>query len=122
MIGDFGPAISLVGSSFELWRRPKKALVNGRRRDTEPERLGCITGSLQNPSDNDLEMLPEAQRLKEVRTLYTTRNLEIGGAGSDYEADRLKDTLTGKTYEVMALRDWGFAGNYHRYLVERLGQ
>lgn len=119
---DFSGVIAMCARELELIRQPRVATVQGRKRAIDEMPSQCITGSLQNPRDQELEELPELQRRDGVRSLYTTCKLKMGEVDDEYETDQILDPVTGILYEVAAERDWFAEGGYYRYILQKVGQ
>jgi hypothetical protein len=122
VFADLAPTVSIAGRSLNLIKRPRARIVNGRKRAQPPHPPVCITGSLQNPRERELQELPELQRTEGIKSLYVTQRLCLGDIGDEFESDHIEDPATELVYEVFAERDWGSEGAYYRYLLREVGQ
>lgn len=70
--------------------------------------LAAGTWAIQPMASRDLQQLPEGRRTAESKSLWSTVVLKV-------EPDPDYIVYLGKTYMVVALKDWKRAGNYYKY-------
>lgn len=121
---DFSGTIDRLGNDpFTVKRRADGEYINGRyERPTGADTEFPASGSVQVLRTRELELLPEAQRSKAARKVYTTCELKAGGPNvpQGKEPDHL--VYEGIEYEVQGVDDWQRQGNYFKYLLVKAGQ
>jgi hypothetical protein len=61
-----------------------------------------ISASVQNASYNEIMMLDEAYRSKEVLTIFTDEKLQLGENGTGRQADKIE--IDDKKYQVIKIK------------------
>lgn len=117
---DFSDVIGCFSQDIEIIRHPRGEYLNGRYRRQGSATVFKCRGSVQRPSDEERQELPENQRTQEAVSLYTVENLRAGNVSEDGEPDQI--CYQGRRFEVVRKRDWRQLGNYYRYLCVRVGQ
>jgi hypothetical protein len=101
---DFTGLLTRFGTgTYTVTRTARGTTVRGRLEDaveTEVE----ITASVSPASGKDMESLPEGRNVNDVRLLFTTTELLVGGQGEDYEADVV--TIGSSDFEVIHVEPW----------------
>jgi hypothetical protein len=93
------------------------AFIDGYWQKANPAYLSeTIKGDLQTPNGKDLEMLPEGERLKSIKKLFTIKQLFAGGERVDTESDLINDN--GKIYKVIKTFDYSEDSYTYKSLVE----
>lgn len=108
---DLSPTIArLGGDRFTVVRRRAGIFERGRyvKDLSAPETFEAV-GSIQPLNGRELQFLPEGEKDREVRKLYTTTALKI----DEDEPDHV--VYLGVEYEVTVDTDWKPQANYFRY-------
>lgn len=120
---DFSGTIDrLGGDEFIVKRRADGEYIEGRyQRPTGADTEFPASGSVQVLTPRELQNLPEGQRARSTRKLYTTCELKPGGVDSDHkEPDHV--VFNDVDYEVQQTGDWKHNANYFRYVLVKAGQ
>jgi hypothetical protein len=70
-----------------------------------------ITAAVVPASGNELMSLPEGQRTRETRIVFTTTPLQLGGAGKTYESDHVQ--IDGESWSCERVERWINPGAGH---------
>ena|GEM_PF-1417819 len=81
-----------------------------------------ITASIQSPTLNDLESLPEGRRGKLAAVLYTAQKLYMGGDPNQLlrGPDQVQVPWTGEWCEVIGFQNFWNLVNQNKYFVSHL--
>lgn len=63
-----------------------------------------ITAAVVPASGSELLLLPEGQRMRDTKIVFTTTPLQLGGQGSAYEADHVQ--IDGGTWSCERVERW----------------
>lgn len=102
-------------------RKPVGTFVKGRYVPSGAETVFTIANcSLQPMDPEELELLPEGFRTKQVVKIYSPEELHTGDAEAGQEADRIE--YRGETFEVHSVEDWDDHGAYWKAVAVKMGQ
>lgn len=76
-----------------------------------------ISACVQPAEGRDLQKLPEGERAREAKLIFTETALRVRGSG--HGADLV--SIDGDTYEVFKAERWAELGNYYRALALKTG-
>ena len=88
-----------------IWQRPTYA-------DTP------IRGAIQPITAQDIEMMPEGERRKQMVKLYTNAEIRVTGDTSQTESDLIDDN--GRIYRAIGTYNRFVDGNYYKIVLEYL--
>lgn len=118
---DFTSTINALGGpeEFTVSRSRKDGqYVKGRYQKLPPETF-CAEGAIQPADADSIRMLPEGVRADTAVNVWTTCELRTARPPNQ-DADIL--LIRGEEYEVHMVKDWDFAGGYHKATCVRVGQ
>lgn len=90
-------------SGISVKRYPAAAMAKGRYQAVTPTTF-TIVASIQPMGGDEILMLPEGDREKEVLSLFTETELRVADQDNKTESDRV--AWEGSDYEVIKVRPW----------------
>lgn len=108
---------SLANYTLTGTRRAEAALVAGREQPTVNTTFTAPNCSVQPPTNEDLQRLPEGRTVDDALVVFSTTRLQVGGPDTGYQPDLL--TIRGQLYEVEHLEHWPAFGVEYWYAIVR---
>lgn len=78
-----------------------------------------VDACVQPIDGRDLQKLPEGERVREPKTIYSVDELKTRGSNGGNAADVI--TIDGDLYEVIKVQRWAELGNYWKSIALKLG-
>jgi hypothetical protein len=108
---------SLSNYDLACVRRAEAPRVDGREQPTIDTAFIAPKSSVQPPTNEDLNRLPEGRTIDDVFVVFTTTPLQIGGPGTGFKPDLV--AIEGKLYEIEHLEHWKAFGTQYWYALVR---
>ena len=105
-----------TGQRLYIKRKSKGKYVDGVWVVGTEQTIKCL-GSQQSPKPQELDYIPELERLDDVKVFYLNKPVQVSNHWDDHESDQIE--WEGKRYKIMKLNDWSSYG-YDKVIGSRV--
>ena len=116
---DVSEALRGITESVSVTRIAAGSRTLGRWTDGSTSVI-TIDACVQPATDEDMQRLPEGQRIEETISIFTTTELKTVSVDGQTPADRV--SYDGEVYEVQSVTPWSEVGGYYHVLAKRHGR